>query len=89
MSVNLISSRFISQPGVRDNAAQFGLPPMQLHQQIENLAALLSRRRGVANRNMADQNNKRKRPELDRDEHDMEVDEDGKDFIFTAILHHM
>lgn len=73
---------------MRDNAAQFGLPPMQLHQQIENLAALLRRNRGVANRNVADQNNKRKRPELDRDEHDMEVDEEGKDFIFTANIHH-
>ena len=73
---------------MRDNAAQFGLPPMQLHQQIENLAPLLRRSRGVANRNVVNQNNKRKRPELDRDEHDMEVDEDGKDFIFIANLHH-
>ena len=70
---------------MRDNAAQLGLPPMQLHQQIENLAAFFSHNRRVVNKNAAYQNNKRKRPELDRDEDDMEVDEDSKDFIFKEL----
>ena len=59
-----------------------GMPPMQLHQHIENLAALFRHNRALANRNMPNQGSKkRKRPELDREEEDMEVEEDGEDFI--------
>ena len=51
---------------------------MQMHQHIENLAAMLRHTRGLANRGTLNQTKKRKRPELDREEEDMEVEEDGK-----------
>ena len=55
---------------------------MQPHQHIENLAADFFRRErawsGIVTANQC--NRKRKRPEIERDEQDMEVDEDGKDF---------
>jgi len=64
--------------GVRDKSAQLGMPPMQLHQYVENLASLFKRNRVLGNRNVPNQNNKkRKWPGQDRNEEDMEVDEDG------------
>ena len=54
---------------------------MQLHQHVENLASLFKHNRVLGNRNVPNQNNKkRKWPGQDRNEEDMEVDEDGKDF---------
>lgn len=54
------------------------MPPMQMHQHIENLVAMFRHRRGLANRETLNQTKKRKRPELNREEEDMEVEEDGK-----------
>ena len=54
---------------------------MQPHQHIENLANLFRRNRACSGIVTANQSNrKRKRPEIERDEQDMEVDEDGKAF---------
>lgn len=65
--------------GVRDRSADYGAPPMQLHQQIDNMVAKYNHMRGLSsNTGAPSQNNKkRKRVELDREEQDMEVDEDG------------
>ena len=75
--------QFFSMPGVRDNSSQMGMPPMQAHQRVENLAVLFRNARGLANRSTSNQKNKkRKRPELDREEQDMEVEEDGNKDLF-------
>lgn len=71
--------------GMRDNFAKLGMPPMQFHQRIENLASLARHQRALAGNGAATQSNKRKRPELYRDEQDMEVDRDGKEFPFVFV----
>ena len=50
---------------------------MQKHQHIDNLAAHYSHQRGITNTS-GQNNKKRKRTELQRDEQDMEVEEEGK-----------
>ena len=67
-----------------------GFPPMQINQHIENLAAMFRHTRGLANRGTLNQTKKRKRPELDREEEDMEVEEDGKKnniITITNVFH--
>lgn len=71
--------------GMRDNFAKLGMPPMQFHQRIENLASLARHQRALAGNGAATQSNKRKRPELYRDEQDMEVDRDCKEVPFIFI----
>lgn len=64
---------------------------MQMHQHIENLAAMFRHTRGLANRGTLNQTKKRKRPELDREEEDMEVEEDGikNNIITTTNVFHL
>lgn len=65
--------------GARDRSAEIGMPPMQRHHHVDNVAAFYRHQRTLSNTIASNQNNqKRKRAELDRDELDMEVEEDGK-----------
>ena len=73
--------------GVKDISAAIGMPPMQIHQHIDNLVALYRHQRGLSNTSSSGQNNKkRKRTELKGDEQDMEVEEEGKKSYFWGNL---
>lgn len=73
--------------GVKDISAAIGMPPMQKHQHIDNLAAHYRHQRGLTNTSTSCQNNKkRKRTELQRDEQDMDVEEEGKRSYFWGNL---
>lgn len=80
-------SSFIEYPGfniplpegVRDRCAEVGAPPMLPHQQIDNLVAKYVHMRGMSSNSAAlGSDRKRKRVELDREEQDMDVEEDGE-----------
>lgn len=72
--------------GVRDNFSKLGMLPMQAHQRIENLADLFQQNKALSGNTAASHSNrKRKIPEMDRVELDMDVDEDGtKDAILEV-----
>ena len=67
--------------GAKDISAAIGMPPMQNHQHIDNLAAHYRHQRRMSNTS-GQNNKKRKRTELQRDEQDMEVEEEGKSCLF-------
>ena len=67
--------------GAKDISAAIGMPPMQNHQHIDNLAAHYRHQRRKSNTS-GQNNKKRKRTELQRDEQDMEVEEEGKSCLF-------
>ena len=76
---------FFSSLGAKDISAVIGMPPMQNHQHIDNLAAHYRHQRQMSNTS-GQNNKKRKRTELQRDEQDMEVEEEGKNSLFCGNL---
>ena len=76
---------FFSSLGVKDISASIGMPPMQNHHHIDNLVAHYRHQRGMPN-TLGQNNKKRKRTELQRDEQDMEVEEEGKSSLFWGNL---
>ena len=75
---------FFSSLGAKDISAAIGMPPMQNHQHIDNLAAHYKHQRHMSNTS-GQNNKKRKRTELQRDEQDMEVEEEGENSLFWGI----
>ena len=60
---------------------------MQAHQRIENLADLFQQNKALSGNTAASHTNrKRKIPEMDRVELDMDVDEDGKVPLSLLVL---
>ena len=58
---------------------------MQRHQHIDNLAAHYRHQKRIPNTS-GQNNKKRKRTELQRDEQDMEVEEEGQSCLFWGNL---
>lgn len=77
VSTHSVLLMVFSSLGAKDISASIGMPPMQNHQHIDNLAAHYRYQRQMSN-NSGQNNKKRKRTELQRDEQDMEVEEEGK-----------
>lgn len=77
VSTHSVLLMVFSSLGAKDISAAIGMPPMQNHQHIDNLAAHYRYQRQMSN-NSGQNNKKRKRTELQRDEQDMEVEEEGK-----------
>lgn len=85
VSTHSVLLMVFSSLGAKDISAAIGMPPMQNHQHIDNLAAHYRYQRQMSN-NSGQNNKKRKRTELQRDEQDMEVEEEGKSSFFRGIL---